>query len=328
MNKFQKIVLLLLVILLVGCSQEFVIEENTKVIQENISNNSNIKLQEAQIEKDIYKEIEIENIEEKNISNESLEKITFSSSLDSLIFKLDKEYSLEIGTQENIFSYSFLVKETDGGYDSFINGVAIPTSVLSVYFNVENKEISFEKLGDNKIKLSFKEKEDNKDHVEEEEIEIELEVDIEDNSIELEWEDTINGVKWYKVMHSVYNNNPKYPQDNAIAVIEKGKKQEFEHLNPSEGVNYYRISVVLEDDYIVHSEVVEVNFKYDHKEDEISCEGPYKLLTEDNRCIWSCSQGTTPNFETNTCECKEGYEKTGEDEFDRKICEEVIIEND
>ena len=43
----------------------------------------------------------------------------------------------------------------------------------------------------------------------------------------------------------------------------------------------------------------------------------------DNRCVWSCSQGTTPNFESNECECQEGFEETGVDQGNRRVCTEI-----
>lgn len=53
-----------------------------------------------------------------------------------------------------------------------------------------------------------------------------------------------------------------------------------------------------------------------------SCPKPYHVLTADNRCVWSCSVGTTPDLTggSNECVCKSGYVETSKDEFGRRVC--------
>lgn len=52
-----------------------------------------------------------------------------------------------------------------------------------------------------------------------------------------------------------------------------------------------------------------------------SCKGPYHVLAPDGRCVWSCSEGTTPGkvapFE---CVCKPGFKETSTDRFGRRVC--------
>ncbi|CAF2388729.1 unnamed protein product [Rotaria sp. Silwood2] len=50
------------------------------------------------------------------------------------------------------------------------------------------------------------------------------------------------------------------------------------------------------------------------------CPTPYHVLTSDNRCVWSCGEGTEPDSTTNECVCQNGYHKTGTDQFGRRIC--------
>jgi len=56
----------------------------------------------------------------------------------------------------------------------------------------------------------------------------------------------------------------------------------------------------------------------------VSCPKPYHVLTSDNRCVWSCGTGTTPNNANNECVCKPGFAQYGVDQFGRRICREVI----
>jgi prepilin-type N-terminal cleavage/methylation domain-containing protein len=55
--------------------------------------------------------------------------------------------------------------------------------------------------------------------------------------------------------------------------------------------------------------------------DSSSCPAPYMVLTEDKRCVWSCSLGTTPSFSSTECVCKPGLVVTGYDQFGRRICQ-------
>ncbi len=48
---------------------------------------------------------------------------------------------------------------------------------------------------------------------------------------------------------------------------------------------------------------------------------PYHVLTDDGRCVWSCSAGTSPNNQTGECSCRAGLTETGKDRSGRKICE-------
>ena len=50
-----------------------------------------------------------------------------------------------------------------------------------------------------------------------------------------------------------------------------------------------------------------------------NCPGPYHVLTNDGRCVWSCSAGTQPGA-SGECECQPGYVETGQDNFGRRVC--------
>jgi peptidoglycan hydrolase-like protein with peptidoglycan-binding domain len=56
-----------------------------------------------------------------------------------------------------------------------------------------------------------------------------------------------------------------------------------------------------------------------------TCPAPYHVLTSDNRCVWSCSVGTTPNNATNECSCQSGLTQTGTDSFGRRTCSDYPV---
>ncbi len=58
------------------------------------------------------------------------------------------------------------------------------------------------------------------------------------------------------------------------------------------------------------------------EEEASECEEPYHVLASDGRCVWSCSEGTTPDNDSGECICKEGFVETDTDEFGRRVCEE------
>ncbi len=51
------------------------------------------------------------------------------------------------------------------------------------------------------------------------------------------------------------------------------------------------------------------------------CPKPYHVVAPDGRCVWSCSEGTTPDNKTNECVCKPGLKETGKDKFGRRVCQ-------
>ncbi|CAF2541686.1 unnamed protein product [Rotaria sp. Silwood2] len=53
---------------------------------------------------------------------------------------------------------------------------------------------------------------------------------------------------------------------------------------------------------------------------QTTCSKPYHVLTSDNRCVWSCGEGTQPDSTTNECVCQVGYYQTGTDQFGRRVC--------
>ncbi|MEC8220425.1 MAG: hypothetical protein VX028_00015 [Nanoarchaeota archaeon] len=273
MKIFQTIMLCLLVSIVVGCTQDFEIEQNQNIVNQPISDGNKEEVIESISENEINEilfeenEIELNNLREnKENQKEDIQTLSFNNLDDTVTFELNKEYNLNIQRNDLSYTYSFYVTGKEGNYTVIINGIEIPKDTLSIYFLVDDKEVVFEKIDGNTVSMSFTtipHKKENEDP--ETKTSIELEIEIEDNYVELEWEDNINNVKLYKVMHSPYNNNPSYPKDNAIGVIEFGKDQEFKHWNPNEGINYYRISAVLLDDSVIHSEVIEINFEAEEK---------------------------------------------------------------
>ena len=49
------------------------------------------------------------------------------------------------------------------------------------------------------------------------------------------------------------------------------------------------------------------------------CQGPYRVPTNDGRCVWSCSQGTKP-ASNGECECRPGLVETARDIYGRRVC--------
>ncbi|MBN8614251.1 MAG: hypothetical protein J0L92_26870 [Deltaproteobacteria bacterium] len=52
----------------------------------------------------------------------------------------------------------------------------------------------------------------------------------------------------------------------------------------------------------------------------ICCPPPYWRPTPDDRCVWSCSEGTTPDPRSRECVCQPGLRETGTDSFGRRVC--------
>lgn len=51
-----------------------------------------------------------------------------------------------------------------------------------------------------------------------------------------------------------------------------------------------------------------------------ACEGPYRILTGDGRCVWSCGSGTQPDNASQQCVCQPGLTQSGVDQFGRRVC--------
>ncbi|UXX83133.1 hypothetical protein [Roseovarius pelagicus] len=52
-----------------------------------------------------------------------------------------------------------------------------------------------------------------------------------------------------------------------------------------------------------------------------ACDGPYKAVRTDGRCVWSCAAGTAPDAARGECTCKAGHRETSKDRFGRRQCE-------
>lgn len=51
-----------------------------------------------------------------------------------------------------------------------------------------------------------------------------------------------------------------------------------------------------------------------------ACQGPYHVMTPNNKCVWSCGRGTKPDNASNECICQQGLFDIGHDEFGRRYC--------
>ena len=57
----------------------------------------------------------------------------------------------------------------------------------------------------------------------------------------------------------------------------------------------------------------------DNGQTQPDCPGPYHVLANDGRCVWSCSQGTQPG-PSGECECQPGLVETSQDQLGRRVC--------
>lgn len=111
-----------------------------------------------------------------------------------------------------------------------------------------------------------------KEYSEIEDHQIELEIEEKDGKIYLKW-DKYEGsdFMYYKVMHSNTNADIKYPQEAAKIVIDDYKENEAE-FGWFDDVNYYRITVVLEGDKYIHTNVIKYvpeEYEEDKEENEV-----------------------------------------------------------
>lgn len=107
--------------------------------------------------------------------------------------------------------------------------------------------------------------------------EVELEVELEDGKVELDWNEyPYDDFMYYKVMHSDWNSEIKYPDEAAKYVGEN--QEETSYILDLHGTeNYYRITVVLEENRYIHSDIVEIDYeehdemKDDYEEAKLEC---------------------------------------------------------
>lgn len=66
-------------------------------------------------------------------------------------------------------------------------------------------------------------------------------------------------------------------------------------------------------------EIVDGDWPADPVAVDESCPSPYHVALDD-RCVWSCAEGTEPDELTNTCVCQLGMTPDGEDEYGRLAC--------
>lgn len=95
-----------------------------------------------------------------------------------------------------------------------------------------------------------------------------FEAEYEDNTVFLEWNSLeTDDFMYYKIMASQENDNPTYPEEHAIKVLEDQDETELEIKWPRKGTTYYRICMVTENKDVFCSEnVAEIEIE-DENED-------------------------------------------------------------
>ena len=263
--KLTSLFVVLSCFLFIGCSTYEYQENNVgdNVLIENVENNLSQDLETSDvlnIEGEVVSETEVQ--EEIVDKVKEIETLFFDSSLDFqyLLFNLDEVYNIEVNGK----NYEIVIEEKNGEYVFLVEGIEIPFENLNFFLKLDDYEINVETFKEKEtVQISFIK------IIEEVVTENEVEIFIieKDNSVVIEWDyQNLDQVKYFKVMHSKTNPDVKYPDQSAIEVLYKNDNQRFEHFYPNDGINYYRISVVLNDDSKIHSEVKKVNFKYEEKE--------------------------------------------------------------
>ncbi|MBT3464953.1 hypothetical protein HN451_08210, partial [archaeon] len=97
-----------------------------------------------------------------------------------------------------------------------------------------------------------------------------------ENEIELKWTPFIENLKYYKVIRSTKNPDPKYPQDKFIKTISDPDTINFVDTKFKNGlINYYIIAAIKNDMSAVYSNVVIIDLR--NPEDQvITLNGEYK----------------------------------------------------
>jgi hypothetical protein len=256
--RLYQVVLVLLCIGFSGCTEGFEIEENNGSITENVvveevdNDSGSLDTTENTVDSSEESIPEFVDTVKDKVSSLFLDQTTNFIYLNS-----GEVYDLSADFNGISYDYSLEIKEENGNFIIYLDGIRVPISDLSLFFKFTDREFLLNKLGDGKFKLLISKTLSDTDK---EEIitnsEITLFVIEKEDHIVLEWEDSLSNVKWYKVMHSTTDSDVKYPEQDAIGVYEYDQEKRFEHWKQKEGVNYYRISVVLEDDSVVHSDVI------------------------------------------------------------------------
>lgn len=86
-----------------------------------------------------------------------------------------------------------------------------------------------------------------------------LDSEVADNCVKLTWTPYPNSdLKYYKVVSSGVNSNPKYPVDGYISVITSRLDNSFIDCNVNAGVNYYGVTMVATDGSMFYTNPVSV----------------------------------------------------------------------
>ncbi|VVB75053.1 Uncharacterised protein [Candidatus Tiddalikarchaeum anstoanum] len=100
------------------------------------------------------------------------------------------------------------------------------------------------------------------------------------NCVKLSWDFNGNDISFYKVVRSVTNSNPKYPEDGYIDVISDRSMTSYIDCSlDSTKTNYYRITAVLPSGEYVHSNVIII----ESSNRQVSCESNWEC-TDWNNC--------------------------------------------
>lgn len=141
MKLFQTIMLCFLVVILVGCTQDFEIEQNQNLVNQTISDENKEEVIKSISENEANgteisfeeNEIELNNLKEnKEDQKNEVQTLSFNDLNDIVTVELNKEYSLNIQRNDLSYTYSFYVTEKEGSYTVIINGIEIPKDTLSI----------------------------------------------------------------------------------------------------------------------------------------------------------------------------------------------------
>ena len=152
--KFSYLLMILIFLGVSGCSQGFEIEQNNDSISNDVTievNQVEENLNDNQIEE---QELLVESSE---VNKKSVNLIKITNSLNSISINEGEEYALSVEYDDEIYQYSFLIEDTNNEVIIYLDGIEVPLSLLSIYFNFDNKEISLEKENNEKFILVFKE---------------------------------------------------------------------------------------------------------------------------------------------------------------------------
>jgi len=317
-----------------------------KKSQENINNsnhNSAIKLKSNVNDNKVTL---IWNIE--NPSNVKYFKVMRSEENSNHEFTHNNEFK-KITLENNKKEFQIDFEEVEGNFLYRVSSVLkdekiIHSNIVQVKIKPQEIKEKVEGEKDKNIeeKVEKKQEEQKEKFVEDFKFEeIEIGYDKDERRIELKWEvNNNNNIKYYKIVKSTTNENPKYPEDGYYRVVNPQKTNEYyaEIYEIEEKKTYYRITAVLEDDSKIHSPVKEITPEIQEAEIkyfELNLEGEHMNYDEKIQLKWEVSDNddikyfkvvrSTTNYDPKYPE--DGYVKVVNPHDDKKY-EIELTEND